>query len=264
VRLIVQAAVSPAATTAGEQVIELAAGRGLMTIVAAALLPPPEAVIRTDVELLTVPAVAVKLALALPAGIVRVEGTEIVLLALEILTVIPVTGAFWLNCTLQEVDPPGASADELHVRAETAGLTCKVLTSTVPPVASTDTADASAEDATAWMILIVRDELAEAAGTTTTVATTPLSMVAVFRPKIKQVSVPFAGLHDTALATAKLAGPAATVIALKSSALYASVNCKPAGFSPAAGAARLRSSVTGKPAIPDPEARLKARFCENT
>jgi hypothetical protein len=262
VRVIAQDAVPPETTVDGAQVTVPADGTGLTTIVAVALFPPPEAVIGTAVELLTVPAVAVKLALALPPGIATVEGTEITLLALEMLTVIPVTGAFWLNCTLHVVDPPGASADELHVRAETAGLICVVLTSTVPPVASTDTADASTEDAIAWLILIVRDELVEAAGTTVTVATTPLPMVAVFRPKTIQVNVPFPGLQVTDLAATKLADPGATVITLKSAALYASVNCKPAGFTPAAGAVSVIASVTGKPAIPDPEARFKVKFCE--
>jgi hypothetical protein len=108
----------------------------------------------------------------------------------------------------------------------------------------------------------VRDELVEAAGTAVTVATTPLPMVAVFRPKTIQVNVPFPGLQVTDLAATKLADPGATVITLKSAALYASVNCKPAGFTPAAGAVSVIASVTGKPAIPDPEARFKVKFCE--
>jgi hypothetical protein len=114
VRLIEHDAVSPAASTAGEQVIELAAGRGLTTIVAVALVPPPEAVTAMGVELVTGPAVAVELALALLAGTKTEDGVESALLPPEMPISIPPPGAPWVSCTVHEVVPPGESVDALH------------------------------------------------------------------------------------------------------------------------------------------------------
>lgn len=76
---------------------ELTAGRGLITIVAVALEPPPDAVITVGVELLTAPAVAVKPALAVPPTTVTEEGVTSALLPLERLTVMPPVRAFALN-----------------------------------------------------------------------------------------------------------------------------------------------------------------------
>lgn len=146
----------------------------------------------------------------------------------------------------------------MHVNAETAGTGCTATTCTTPPVASSGIDNPVDEAATGWVISIGRTAVVEAEeGTTFTVARTPSSMAVVFTPQTMHISVPLPGLHDTDFDAATAAGPAATLIVLKSEELYARVNCKLAGCSPVAGLVSVKSNPSGDPTGPDPDPRSR-------
>lgn len=97
VRLTEQEEVPGAATEVGLQVKLLNAATGVTVKFAVLLTPPADAVTTTAVELATVLAVAVKVALVAPLGTVTDAGAVRAALLLERLTAIPPDGAASVN-----------------------------------------------------------------------------------------------------------------------------------------------------------------------
>lgn len=170
----------------------------------------------TAVELLApIAACAVKVAEALPAGIVTDAGTVSTGLLSEIATVIA-PAAKPDKATVQAEDAPAPMELGLQINELSVGVLPTIVIaaaaealigSAAPPV----DADASSPSE------IGREESADDRdGTTVTVATAPLPTTLLFIPQTAQRIRPVATLHETDLPAAVAAGPAETVTDEKS------------------------------------------------
>jgi hypothetical protein len=118
-RVTVHVALPPEATVAGLQASPVICAGGAVTLMEAALeLPFAVAVIRAAVVAETVPAVAVRSPVVLPAGIVMEGGTVRALLSSEIVTARPPGGAAALRVTVHVALPPEATVAGTQTKAE--------------------------------------------------------------------------------------------------------------------------------------------------
>jgi hypothetical protein len=148
VKVTVQEEAPGATTELGAHARLFTAGSGEMVMLAVAAVPPADAAIATEVELVTEFAVPTKAALAAPAGTVTEAGTVRAELLLEILTVRPPEGAACVNCAVQVVLSPDSSAVGLHVSEDMPGPELDTITCTAPPVPVNGMDEPAAEAAT--------------------------------------------------------------------------------------------------------------------
>jgi hypothetical protein len=128
------------------------------------------------------------------------------------------------------------------------------VTAMVPEVAAIVSADPLANAAMGLLTTIgTVAPLVAGARTTVTVATTPLAIVASFKPAVMHVTEPLLGLQTRVLVAAPSAGPAATLRELMSLGAYENAHCKPAG---APLPPSVRFSDTVPPSTAEPPARL--------
>ena len=138
--------------------------------------------------LLTVPAVAVKLAVVAPAATVTDAGTVSAALLSETVTLEPPAGAAAERLTVQFDLAPEARAAGVHCREETETVELTLMT---PPLAETLTAAPAGDAPTTLVMEIASDELLlllERVAVTT--ATTPEAIPDAFRPLARQVRDP--------------------------------------------------------------------------
>jgi hypothetical protein len=167
-------------------------------------------------------AVAVKLALEDPLGIVTDEGT-VRLAELEArLTTAPLEP---LNVTVHVLAAPGARLVGAHVRALT--VTAAVLSPRVAPVAAVVITVPVAE--TPKLLVSPMDAAVLPESFTTTVATTPSPIVVVFTPEAMQEYPLAVPAHTRLLAAASKAPPAVTLKLETAPAGYVNVHPRAEG-----------------------------------
>jgi len=139
-----------------------------------------------------------------------------------------------------------------HTREDSPG--CQFKTVTAPEVADIVSGAPLAKAADVLPITTGTVEpLVAGERVTVMVATTPLPMVESFRPSVRQVTDPLAGLQVRLQPAAVSTGPAATVM-LASVGTNESVHCRPAG-APLPLNERLRD--VEPPSTAEPEDRLR-------
>ncbi len=153
--------------------------------------------------LVTLAAVAVKLAALAPAATITEDGTVKLALLLLNATLAPPLGAAPLKLTVQLVLPGVVSADAWHVNALT---TVVEPTVTWPPEALVAIAAPEEEAATALLIPTLIELLPT--GVRVMVATIPFPMPAVFSPLPTHIAEPEAGAHCSVFCAAVRADPA--------------------------------------------------------
>ena len=156
-------------TDDGLQPSEEISRAGVMDKVAVWVLPLKTAVTVADWVVVTVPAVAVKLAELAPLGKVTLMGTDRAALLLESAAA-PVVGVGPLRVTVQLEDDPETSDVGLHVTEVIVMPETAVI---VPPVAVIGRGCPAGEAATG-LVMPMEVELVEAARVTLIVATAPL------------------------------------------------------------------------------------------
>jgi hypothetical protein len=196
----------------------------------------------------TVPAVAVKLAVVEFAATVTDDGVVSAELLSDMLTAVPPLGAAAESVTVQVEAAPDAKLVGVHWSAETAGSE-----PTVPPLPETIRFEPFPMLPHTLFIEIVPPALAGATVAVTT-ATTPVLMLLLFIPLATQVMEPVPELQLRVLPAAVSAGPAAALTALMPAG-YESVHSRPAGALLPPAKERFRE--TEPPGAADPEAKLK-------
>jgi hypothetical protein len=169
---------------------------------------------------LDVPADAVNVAAAEPAGMVTVAG----MLRMALLDVSATERAAVAaddSVTVQFEFAPDSMLAGRHIRLLIDGAGTTV---TVPPAPVTGTGNASTEApiALSTVTATVLD------GTTVMAATIPVWIAVVFRPYAIQVYAPGVWWQEMDLPASRSAGPAAAEILTTAAELYASVHCMPA------------------------------------
>ena len=203
----VQVELPPEATLFGTHcnVVTLTAA-GVTVTEAVVELPLSEAVTVTAWLALTLPAVAVKVAVVEPAATVTDAGTVRAALLTETATVAPPVGAAIESVAVQvEVDPEATLAGE-HCRAETVGRTV-----IVPPEPETIKSIPFVKAPMAFVIGSEIVPLLVDARVAVATATTPLAIELEFRPLATQVTDPAAELQFRVSPAAVRAAPAAMV-----------------------------------------------------
>jgi len=180
-----------------------------------------------------VPAVAVKVADADPAGIVTDAATGSVALPLDRDTAVPPVGAAWASVTVQVDLAPEVKLVGEHSSEDKPGA--QFVTVIAPEVAVAVSADPFANAASGLLTVMGTAALLVAeASVTLTVASTPLPIVESVVPIATQVTEPLVGLQVRVLLALLTAAPAATATELTSPGANANVHCDPAGAVPLA------------------------------
>ncbi len=179
------------------------------------------------------PAVAVKVADADPAGIVTDAATGSVALPLDRDTAVPPVGAAWASVTVQVDLAPEVKLVGEHSSEDKPGA--QFVTVIAPEVAVAVSADPFANAASGLLTVMGTAALLVAeASVTLTVASTPLPIVESVVPIATQVTEPLVGLQVRVLLALLTAAPAATATELTSPGANANVHCDPAGAVPLA------------------------------
>jgi len=156
-----------------------------------------------------VPAVAVKVADADPAGIVTDAATGSVALPLDRDTAVPPVGAAWASVTVQVDLAPEVKLVGEHSSEDKPGA--QFVTVIAPEVAVAVSADPFANAASGLLTVMGTAALLVAeASVTLTVASTPLPIVESVVPIATQVTEPLVGLQVRVLLALLTAAPAAT------------------------------------------------------
>jgi hypothetical protein len=218
-------------------------------------LPLSDAVTVTEAFVLTVPAVAVKLAVAAPATTATEAGTASAELLSETATEAPPLGAAPESVTVQIEVPPEVTVAGEHDTAEIVRSGCITLialpvpeTVTCIPLDRTPITPLSGRDTAELLVL--------AESLTVTTATTPVPTVFAFMPLVTHFTDPAAEAHVTTLPADVSAAPAATLTDATSLVGYEIVHARPAGALPLE-AVKERFRASEPPGTTDPEAKLK-------
>jgi hypothetical protein len=207
-RFTEQVDVPPPLRLVGTHVIELRVTWDIREIAEVCEAPPKDAVTLAVWLVVIVPAVAVKVAVDVPAATVTEAGTVIDVMLVDSATATPPLGAAWFNVTVQTEDAPALS--ETGLQAMPLTVTWEG-TEMLPPLEFMAIAAPPVDAATGLftLIRIVPDAVAESVALT--IASVPFWIVVVLSPLTRQVTVPLPVAQLSVLEAAVAALPADTL-----------------------------------------------------
>jgi hypothetical protein len=185
----------------------------------------------------SMPSVAVKVAVVVPAPTLTLAGITKAGLLLARATLVPPTGAAWFRVTVHVVLPLELTLVGLQAKTEImAGVPIK------PPLAAIWSAlpDGEALDA---LVMAMEVPIVALDSVTVATATTPSGIVFWFIPVSKQEYEPEPATHEIDLPAAVAAAPALAEIATMAEGEYVNVHSRPAGEFPAEANERLSETV---------------------